>query len=89
MPHWAKSDCDDMYSSTQSGTLGTGSNDIDLVAVDSDKWDSISFVPGTNLTTESSVKGEIGSFFWFLVPGAHCSTAITAGPAILKEIILI
>ena len=67
MPHRAKSDCDDVYSSTQSGILVTGSYDINLDAVDSDKWDSISVVPGTNLTPESSVGGDIGGrfFFWF------------------------
>ena len=37
MPHWAKSDCDNMYYSTQSGTLGTGSNVFNLDAVDEGK----------------------------------------------------
>ena len=155
MPLCAKSDCGDMYSSTQSGILGTGSNVINLDAVDelctvkrviggtvndkgnvavyakedayqrelmkcgderglsiwydkdamwrtfkeqtflvddSDKWNSISVVPGTNLTPVSSVGGvnrEQNSSSGFLDPGAYCSMqAITAGSAMFKKIIL-
>ena len=53
MPHWAKSDCDDMYSSTQSGILGTGSDIICLDAVD--KLCTVRRVIGGTVTDRGNV----------------------------------